>query len=197
MIKGLGYFMAEIHYGARALMKTPVFTCIAAITLALGIGGSTASFSVLNRLLLEPLPYPDSNRIMHLWSTDSKKSGEFPFSTPNYCDFRDQTTTFDSVACCSYGPGTLGGEPPMPISTVQCSSSLSRVYGFQMMLGRWFTENDEKENLDHLVVLSHGIWQTHFNSDPHIVDTLIKLDGEDYQVIGVLPPGGGYVRHGH
>ncbi|HEV8366366.1 MAG TPA: ABC transporter permease [Pyrinomonadaceae bacterium] len=177
----------DIRFGVRGLLKHPSFTAIAVITLALGIGANTAIFSVLYAVLLRPLPYPDSDRVVRIEETEGR--GGMGVSPPNFVDFQQQNQTFESVAAYSSGTFILtGGSEPVRIQSSTVSHNLFSLLKVNPLIGRTFSAADESENQTGVAILSHGLWLRCFGGDPGLVGKQITLDSKSYLVIGVMPP---------
>ena len=184
--------LQDVRYGLRMLRKSPAFTVIALITLALGIGANTAIFSIVNAVLLKPLPFPESDRLMFMTSAFEKQPGAAkPFATsyPDFFDYRAQAKSFDGMASYHGDSFTLTGlEQPLHVTAATVSSDFFSVLGTQPFLGRGFTRDEEKPGT-RVVVLSHEIWQSVFHSDRSIVGRAITMDKQSYTVVGVMPAG--------
>jgi putative ABC transport system permease protein len=179
----------DLRYGVRMLLKKPGFTLIAVLTLALGIGANTAIFSVVNTVLLKPLPYAEPERLAMLW-TDNPKQGvhEEGTSYPTFLDWRAQSHSFAELALCSRGnPVVLTGtaEPERALGEY-VSANLFPLLGVKPALGRTFTPDDEQRR-ERVVVLSFGLWQRRFGADPGIVGKTLEINGQNTQIIGVMP----------
>jgi putative ABC transport system permease protein len=179
----------DLRYGARTLVKNPVFTLIAVITLSLGIGANTAIFSVVDAALLRPLSYPEAERLVFLWSTTG--SGGFGSAMPDYREWRDQNRTLEGLAGYYYGDfnlSTSGGEPER-VQGAYITSNLFDVLKVPPAIGRRFTWEEDQFGRHRVVLLSHGLWRRSFGGDPSIVGREIKLNGESFIVTGVMPQG--------
>jgi putative ABC transport system permease protein len=179
----------DLRYGARTLLKNPVFTLIAVITLALGIGANTAIFSVVDAVLLRPAPYPEADRLVFLWS----RNGDISFNSamPDYREWRDQNRTMEGLAGFYFGDFNLaqaGGEPER-VQGAYVTSNLFNTLKVSPMLGRLFTPEEDQFGKHHVMLLSHGLWQRSFSGDPTIVGREVKIGGESFTVAGVMPPG--------
>ena len=183
--------LQDIRYGLRMLLKKPGFTAVAVIALALGIGANSAIFSVVNTVLLRPLPFNEAERLVRVYVTDAKRGiRRYPTSYLNFADWREQNRVFEHLAAYSSASATLaGGDIPELAEGVGSSADLFSVLGAQPALGRVFTRDEERPGGSHVVVLSHGLWQRRFGSDPKIIGQQILFDGESTTVIGVMPPG--------
>jgi putative ABC transport system permease protein len=182
----------DMRYGARTLLKKPGFTLIAVITLALGIGANTAIFSVVDAVLLRPMPYPEADRLVFLWSTLRAQGIDSSGSAmPDYREWRDQNRTLDGLAGFSYGNFTLSpahGEPER-LQGVYITSNLFNVLKVSPALGRLFMPEEDQFGRHHVVLLSYGLWQRSFGGDRAIVGREIKLGGDSFTVAGVMPQG--------
>ena len=181
----------DLRYGARTLWKKPVFTLIAVITLALGIGANTAIFSVVDAVLLRPLPYPEADRLVFLWTTSRGGTSIFGSAMPDYREWRDQNRTLEGLAGFYYGDFNLspaGGEPER-VQGAYVTSNLFNALKVSPTLGRLFTPEEDQFGRHRVVLLSHGLWQRSFGGDRSIVGREIKLGGESFTVAGVMPRG--------
>src|SRR5262249_2740462 len=178
--------VADLRYALRSLRHSPGFTTVAVLTLALGIGANTAIFSAVDAVLLRPLPYPQSDRLVTL-SADGSEPVPFGISYPDLRDFRALTQDFSGVAAYSSQLYNLtGAGDPREIQAASTTANLFAVMGVQPQVGRAFTE--EQEN-DPVALLSYGLWAQSFGKDPAILGRAIALDGKSYTVIGVMPAG--------
>jgi len=186
--------LQDLRYGSRLLAKSPGFTAVAIFTLALGIGANTTIFSVLNATLLKRLPFPDSNRIVLLWETFGKGPDNINIvSAPNFWDFQRQSSSFESMAIFDssgrgYNLSSLGSrQDAEQVSGLRVSAGFFPVLGIKPFLGRTFLAEEELAGRDHEVVLSYGLWKRRYGGDPQLVGRTIKIDGEDFTVVGVMP----------
>jgi putative ABC transport system permease protein len=180
----------DVRYGFRQLRRSPGFTVIAILTLALGIGANAVIFSAVNGVLLRPLPYPNSNRLAQVWSTNphTNRWGDW-VSYPDFVDWRAQNKVFeDLVAYRTWLTNITGGDHPDALFTVLASSSLFSVLQSQPLLGRSFLPDEDKPGHNRVVVLSDALWRSRFGSDPHLVGKVVVINGESYTVIGIMPP---------
>ncbi len=180
---------ADCRYGLRQLRKNPGFTVVAVLTLALGIGATTAIFSVVHGVLLRPLPYPGSNRIMAVFEVTSK-GRPARLADPNFDDFRDQNRSFQAIAKYSFGVASVSG-PSQPTRTTvaDVSPGFLEVFGIQPVVGRDFTVDDAKTGAGPTVLVSDGYWRQHLGSPRDLSQAHLKIDGTLFSVIGVLPAG--------
>jgi putative ABC transport system permease protein len=182
----------DLRYGVRMSMKQPGFTLIAVIALSLGIGANTAIFSVVNAVLLRPLPYQDPDRLVVLWETHPQivlRDERSNVSPANFIDWRDQSRVFEQVAALGGQRGfnlTTGGEPER-IQGARVSVSLFSLLGVQPYLGRSFLPEEDQASQSRVVLLSHGLWQRRFGSDPGIIGKTLSLNLRSYTVVGVMP----------
>ncbi len=179
--------MNDLRYALRMFRKNPGFTAIAVLTLALGIGANTAIFSVVNAVLLRPLPYPESERLV--WLSESGQN--FPtmsVSYPNFEDWRKQQTVFDRLGLYTWGSFNLTGRgDALRLAGVRISTDSFLALRAQPELGRLPTQEEDQPGAPDVVVLSHALWQSRFASDPGVLNQAINLDGKPFSVIGVLP----------
>src|SRR5262245_9334059 len=181
----------DLRYGARTLLKNPVFTLIAVITLALGIGANTAIFSVVDAVLLRPMPYPEAERLVFLWSTGSGGTSSFNSALPDYREWRDQNRTLEGLGGFHYGDFNLapaGGDPER-VQGAYITSNFFNVLKVSPALGRLFTPEEDQFGRHRVVLLSNGLWQRSFGGDRSIIGREIKLGGESFTVAGVMPQG--------
>jgi putative ABC transport system permease protein len=184
--------LQDLRFGLRMVIKNPIFTLIAVVTLALGIGANTAIFSVVDAVLLRPLPYPEANRLVFLWSTMPSQGGSIGGSAwPDYEGWRDRNQVFDGLAAFYSGDFNLSsaGSPPELIQGAYITSNLFRVLKVSPSVGRLFTGEEEQFGRHHVVLLSYGLWQRRFAADQNIAGRDIKLGGKTYVVVGVMPEG--------
>jgi predicted permease len=182
--------LRDLRYGLRTLARSPGFTVIAVLMLALGIGATTAIFTVVNAVLLRPLAYPDPERLVSLQFHTLHGNVNIA-SVPEFNVWREQTDVFDSVAAYDFsGPGInlTGGDRPQQVKAIHASADYFRVFGAPLALGRTFSTEEDRPGGPSLVVISNALWRSRFGSDPDITKRTIDLAGEPYTVIGVLGP---------
>jgi len=183
--------LKDLKHALRMLRQSPGFTVTAIAALALGIGANTSIFSVINTVLLKPLPYPEPDRIVELMNATPQ--GNFPgASVPKYNIWRAQTQVLEDVAAFdSGGPGinVSGGDRPEQLKGIHVSYEFFDLFGARPVLGRTFSKEEDRPRGGNVVVLSNGLWQRRFGSDPHIIGKGIALGGESYTIIGVLASG--------
>src|SRR5687768_1772340 len=182
-------FARDLRYGARALLRTPGFTAVATLTLALGIGANTAIFSVVNAVLLKPLSYHEPDRLVFVWERNTAIGKDRDFvAAPNYLDWKAQNAVFEALGAYRTGGFAMtGAGEPESVTAVFLSSSMFRVLGVEPLVGRVYTEDEEKKK-DRVVVLRHEFWQRRFGGDRSIVGKSIILADTPCIVIGVMPP---------
>ena len=183
----MGTVWHDMRYGLRMLLKRPAFTFVIMLTLALGIGANTAIFSVVNAVLLRPLPYRDAERLVVI--AEKMRDGQpMGVAYPNFLDFRERAQSFTETAGFRQTPYNLVGvDKPVRLKGREVSWNFFSILGVKTQLGRTFTADDDKEGAPRTVVLSHATWQTQFGADPSVIGKAISLDGNSYVVIGVLP----------
>jgi len=178
----------DLRYGARMLLKKPGFTLIAVITLALGIGANAAIFSVVNAVLLRPLPFKDPDRLMLIRETKLPQFPEFSVSPGNFLDWRKQNTVFERlVAFSGLSFNMVGTGDPEQIRGMKVTDGFFATLGAQPQMGRDFLAEEDQPGRDNVVILSHGLWQRRFGGDPNILNQTLTLSGQSYPVIGVMP----------
>jgi predicted permease len=181
----------DIRYTNRLLRKNPGFAAVAILTLAIGIGANTTIFSVMNAVLLRPLPYPDAKQLIRIWQSEPKMSeGHLGAAPPEFGAYRDRTRVFSSFA--GYEPGSFDfineGEA-QHIPGYNTTASLFPTLGIQPLLGRTFTAQEELPGAEKVVVLSYKFWRSHYAEDAHVIGKIIQLNEQPYQIVGVMPKG--------
>lgn len=183
VLTGLG---ADIRYALRGFRRSPGFTAVAVLTLALGIGATTAIFSAVNAVLLRPLPYPESDRLVQLFTLGSEPR-RFAVSYPNLQDLRKLDRDFVGIAAYTTDRYNFSdGATPEEVEAAIASEQLFSLLGVAPALGRVFTADDMREQV---AVLSHGLWASQYGSDPGVLGEAVTLDGRTFTVIGVMPAG--------
>jgi putative ABC transport system permease protein len=177
----------DSRHGIRVLLQNPAFTAVIVLTLALGIGANTAMFSVVNTVMLQPLPFRDSGRLVSIWTTSQGARGSTAF--PDYREIREQNRSFESVAAYTRRPvNVTGKQDPERLRTLVVSPEFLSTLSVRPRLGRDFLRTEAEPGSEHVVIIADGIWRSSFGADPQIVGRNIRLDGEPYTIIGVLPP---------
>jgi predicted permease len=178
----------DFRFAVRSLAKMPGFTAIAILVMAVGIGANTAVFSVINTVLLKPLTYPDAQSLVQLMNTSDQ--GSFPgANVPKFNIWHQQTSIFQDVAGYDTGGAGLnltGGSEPEQVQGIHVTADYFRLFGAPVILGRTFTAEEDSPHGGNVAVLSYGLWKRRFGGDPNIVGTNIQLDGQPYQVVGVI-----------
>ena len=184
--------LRDIRYGIRSLLKRPGFTMIALMALALGIGANTAIFSLVNAVLIRPLPFAEPDRLVWVWGNMSSGSNRASVSPPDYLDYRQQNTTFEEFAASIGVPiasNLTGNGEPERLNAAAVTGNYFQALGTPPALGRTFLLENEKPGNEQVAVLSYGLWQKRFGGDRAIVNKTITLDGKTCVVIGVMPQG--------
>jgi len=180
----LRQFGQDLRYGLRMMRRGPGFAAVAVLTLALGIGANTAIFSVVNAVLLRPLPYRDPARLVTVLHDGWK-----PVAPANFIDWREQSSSFEAMAAAQLWSLTMTGrDRPEQLEVLQTSAEMFQVLGVDAALGRTFAAGEDQPGREHVVVLSHGFWQRSFGGGTDAVGRQVMLDGEPYTVVGVMPP---------
>ncbi len=183
--------LSDFKYALRMLITAPTFTLIAVVTLALGIGANSAIFSVVDTVLLRPLPFKDPDRIVMAWMryvNDAQQRGVHSF--PDYTDLRDQSQSFSGLAAYTRTAGTLAlAEDAQYLEGVAITPEIFDVLGVPPLLGRGFNQEETKDQGAHVVVLTYPLWKRAFGGDPKILGQQITLSAHGFTVIGVMPPG--------
>jgi predicted permease len=178
----------DVIYGSRQLRKSPAFTLVATLTLAIGIGATSAIFSVVNSVLLRPLPYANPDRVLRLSQRNGRdKMPTIPFG--NYLTWRREAIGFEEIGA-TWGPQRptlIGVGEPSPLPTVMASSGYFKVLSIKPVLGRYFTDAEDRPGGPPVIVISRGLWQHRFNGDRNVLGRLVTLGAKTYSVIGVAP----------
>src|ERR1700722_17654449 len=180
---------ASMKYAFRQLAKNPGFTAVALLTLAMGIGVNTTAFTILNRLLLQSLPYRDPGRHVQVWS--SNPHDNYAAQPPgDFCDEQQQNTVFSGMAAYVQGESASFAEPGQPavmVGSVSVTSNYFTVLGVQPQIGRLPTP-EEEARVDPVTLLSNAFWREHFAADPTVVGQTVKLKGKLRTIVGIMPP---------
>jgi putative ABC transport system permease protein len=186
---GMDSFVRELRYAFRALSRTPAFSAAAVLALALGIGGSTAIFSVLENVLLKPLPVPEPGRLMRLYEVlENARPG--PWSDPDYLDLARENEAFESTAEIYAARVIMTGRgSPVMLSAAKVSSSFFATVKVHPALGRGLTAEEDYDGGPNSAVISDSLWQREFGRDPHVLGQSVTLDGRTYAIVGVMPAG--------
>jgi predicted permease len=182
----------DFRYGLRVLAKTPGFTAVAVLTLALGIGANTAIFSIVNTVLLRPLPFSDSQRLVSLGNFDTRRTPAVPqgaMSYPDSMDIRARNHSFQEVSVYNDNDSTLTGiGEPLHVNVENVSANIFRLLGTQPAVGRAFLDSEDAPG-HHVAILSDVFWRAHFNADRDVIGRTLNLNGRAYTVVGVMPQG--------
>ena len=180
--------LQDLGYAFRLIRKTPLASAVAILTVAIGVGANAAIFTVVDAVILKPLPVDHQDRLVQISESWPSLPGPRPVSRLNYIDWVAQSDIFERIAAVSWGSATIGGaDHPLWVDGVLVSPSYFDVFGVRAEIGRTFAADDDQPGRDHVVVLSHRLWMTRFGGDRRIVGTPIRVDGELYTVIGVMP----------
>jgi predicted permease len=187
----------DLRYASRTLRKNPGFSAVAVLTLALGIGAATAMFTIVNSVLLRPLPFADADRLVAVWTRYEASSGfeiaQFPLSGPEFIDYRAQTRALAEVAGFLQASGTLTTDDtaaePLRVFSLLGTANLFTTLGVQPALGRTFREGEDQPGVACVLVLSHGLWLDAFGGDRGALGRTVRLDGAPCEIVGVMPAG--------
>jgi putative ABC transport system permease protein len=182
--------LQDLRYGLRVLAKNPGFTTVAVLTLALGIGANTAIFSLINAVLLRPLPYPESGRLVQLWESQFG-SGRYELAGADYLDWQEQNRSLEGSSLHCYWPSfnASGSGEPERASAAKVQANFFSLLGVTPAVGRTFQKGEDQAGQDHVVLLSYGFWERHFGGSKDAVGGSLELNDEKYSVVGVLPAG--------
>ena len=182
-------YWQDLRYGARMLLRNPAVSAVAVVTLALGIGANTATFSIVNAVMLRPLPYQNPDRLVSLW-TNVPEHGRQPITPGNFVDWKNQNTVFENMAAFSSSTVTLTGDgEPVQMMGANTSAGYFAVVGVEPMIGRLFHPEEYAPGKNQVVILGNAFWRSHYGGDRTIIDKTITLDGRSFTVAGVMPPG--------
>jgi putative ABC transport system permease protein len=191
-------FTNDIRYALRAMRKAPVFSTAAVLTLALGIGANTAIFSVVNAVLLRPLPFAAPERLIRIYEKNDKLNLPlFSSSVPNYLSWKEQTQTFQELGLIGFANFNLSGSgEPEQFAGNPVSPSLLRVLGIQPVAGRFFRDDEERPGASPVAIISEGLWRRRFGGDRGLVGQTIVLNGTAYNVVGIAPQAMNFLTQG-
>ncbi|MGA3166071.1 MAG: ABC transporter permease [Terriglobia bacterium] len=182
--------LQDVRHGLRVLRKNPGFTAVAVLTLALGIGANTAMFSVVNGVLLRPLPYPEPERIMQIARVSREQGTRASFSSRQFDFWRSHSDPFQCLtATTGVGFNLVGGTRPERVRVLRVSTGYFQVFGVQPTLGREFSAGENQPGGANVAILSHGLWVRDFASDPKVLGRTVVLDSASFTIIGVMPSG--------
>jgi putative ABC transport system permease protein len=191
----VGTFWQDVRYGARVLVKAPGFTAVAVLTLALGIGANTAIFSIVNGVLLKPLPYPEPQKLVTVWGRFTGiglPDDRNYISAPEFRDIQDLNHSFSEVAAMTNASFNIAGASPERIEGAAVSPDLFPMLGIQPAIGRVFTPEEARPGRDQELLLGYGLWTRRFGSDPGVVGRTLSVNGRSMVIVGVLPKGFDY-----
>ncbi|HEY3934888.1 MAG TPA: ABC transporter permease [Gemmatimonadales bacterium] len=181
----------DLQIATRGLRRTPGFTVVALLTLALGIGANSAVFSVVDGVLLRPLPFPASGQLVQLWSDHRARGRAEPewLTPPDFADWRDQNTTFSSMGTYqNWGPTLTGAGEPAALNGLAVSGDFFRTLGIAPELGRTISSDDDNPGVEPVVVIGDALWRGRFGGDLTILNRQVQLNGQSWRVVGVMPP---------
>ena len=183
--------LQDLRHAARGLIRTPGFTLVAVLTLALGIGATSSMFTVVNRVVFDPLPFPHADRLVLLWGSKPHEGQlELPFSQPDFEDLRAESRSYDSLAAWALGRGNVTGQAePEQVQFAVVTGNFFDVLGVRPALGRTLTSAEERPGTPPVALISHALWQRRFAGAADAVGATLTLDGRAVQVAGVLPAG--------
>src|SRR5215470_7694150 len=188
----LEVFVQDVRYGARMLLKSPMFTAVALTTIAIGIGANTAIFSLVDSILLRPLPYPEPQRLVAAGTNQLGDSEMSPMGTADFLAWRDRQQSFEQVAVLGGAGGSFAlsglGEPER-IPGVDVSADFFSIFGVAPLKGRGFYSGEDRPGAPGVAVISEQFWRNHLGSDPNVLNRTLILDGKQYSIVGVMPAG--------
>ncbi|HEY6327888.1 MAG TPA: ABC transporter permease [Blastocatellia bacterium] len=193
----MGKLWRDIKFGLRMLLKSPGFTVVAVLSLALGIGANSAIFSLVDAVLLRPLNFKEPDRLVMIWE-DASEIG-FPRNTPapaNYADWKAQNQTFEDIGATTWKSYSLTTDgPPEKVEAKQCTANVLPMLGVQPLHGRFFSADEDKPGANHVALISYGLWQRRYGGDPGLIGRDILLDNQATTVLGVMPAGFQFLDH--
>ncbi len=180
----------DLKLALRSLRRSSLFTTVALLTLALGIGANTAVFTVVNGVALRPLPYENPERLVSIWTQQTEGDETDSFSLPDYLDLAEQASTLASAGFWTWWTMDItDGDEPLSVPSVRVSANMLDILGVEPAEGRLFRPEEAEPGNDHVALVSHGLWQGHYGSDPNLVGSLIEIDREPHTVVGIMPEG--------
>ena len=186
------FFWQDLRYGFRSLLRNPGFSAVAILALALGIGPNSAIFTIVNAVLLKPLPIPEPDRVVMIWQT-LLKSGfdQMPVSPGDYLDWKQQARSFEEMAAAfaipEYGLNISGAGEPERVPAALCSKEFLPALGIKPVAGRNFLPEEDRPGAPPVVLISNALWQRRFHSDPSAVGRMLTVDGVPRTIVGVVP----------
>src|ERR1700690_159405 len=181
--------LQDVKYSIRMLLKSPGFMAVAVLTLALGIGANTAIFSIINSVLLRPLPFHQPEQLVQLWETEGAP-GNYPLTGPDYLDWQSQNSTLTATSLYSWDRSlnASGAGQPEAAAGINTQANFFSLLGVQPAMGRTFAAGEDQPGKNHVAILSYGFWQRHFGGQPGVLSHTVILNNESYSVMGVMPP---------
>ena len=177
----------DLRFAFRQMARHPGFSSLLVLTIAVAIGGNVAIFSALEGIVLRPLPYPDADRLVAVWETPEGEGWRQPFTGPDYLDVREQASTLEEFGVLTNRSFNLAGDAePIRLKGAVCTASLLSLLQVPPLHGRLFTEEEEYEGNNRVLILSYGLWQDQFGGDPDAVGMQVNLDGEPWEILGVI-----------
>ncbi len=178
----------DVRYAFRTLLKSPGFTMMAAIALALGIGANTAIFSVVNAVLLHKLPFADADRLVMVWEKSPRTNKANVVNATNFLRWQERNHSFERIAAfVQYDVSITGDGEPEVIPNLAVTNGFFEMLGVQPLIGRWFTAQEDTPGNDRVAILSEGLWRRRFGADPNILGRNIKIDNREMRIVGVMP----------
>src|SRR5688500_4475178 len=182
--------LQDIRYAARSLAKAPGFAALTVLTLALGIGANTAIFSVVNAVVLKPLPYPQPERLVYITSQfPTLGFDQFWVSVPEYLEFRTWSTSYDAVGGYNISASNLGADTPMRPVVGLVTEGLMPALGGSPIAGRMFTREDTLPGAEDVLILSYELWQRAFGASPQALGRVVDVSGTPTRIVGIMPRG--------
>jgi predicted permease len=189
---------SDFRYGLRTMRRMPLFTAVATITLALGIGATTAMFTLVNGILLRPLPYPNADRLVRLIQSYPEKGLDtWGVSQQNLVMYRDRATDFEAFAGYRGGAVTIRGDHgPERLTAVRVTADFFKALGIHPTIGREFTRDEDAPGRNNVAILAHAFWLTRFDGRSSVIGTVVEIEGQPTRIVGVMPPGVGFPNPG-
>jgi len=185
----LSTLVFDLRFGLRQLIRNPGLSLVIVLTLAIGIGPTVAIFSAVKALIFDPFPYPEADRLVEVWSDAIGNRWGNPASMPDYADLREQNTTFEEMGLYTTVSVNFSAQQADLINGIAGTASLLEVFGVQPALGRWFTVSEEAPGRDQVIILTNGLWRRRFDADPDLIGRTVRINGDGYEVIGIMPAG--------
>ena len=178
----------DLRYAVRSLRRSPGFVVVAVLTLAVGVGANTAIFSAVEAVLLRPLPYKNPDRVVFIQEKRAVTGQPNSVSPLNYLDWKTQSTVFDKMAAVRFNPATITAlDTPVQVRGLRVTHQYFDIFGLRPLLGRTFVAGDDRPAASKVVILSQHLWSTRFGSDAAIVGRAVRVDGEPFTIVGVMP----------